>query len=89
MANIYLTREPACYGVRLGRECAIRACVVNVPMLRCEFDALYDPDTQTDIWADLVKEFATKKGLKIIREDPIMTIEGNRYDVDIEYAIVW
>ena len=58
-------------------------------MLRREFDALYDPDAPTDIWADLVKEFATKKGLEIIREDPIMMIEGNRYDVDIEYTIVW
>ena len=45
MENVYVTSEPSCYGVRLGRECAIRACVVNTPVLRREFDTLYDPDT--------------------------------------------
>ena len=89
MENVYVTREPSCYGVRLGRECAIRSCVVNTPTLRREFDALYDPDTQTDIWEELVTEFATRKGLKIVSEKPIMMIDGNRYDVDIEYRIVW
>lgn len=89
MENVYVTKEPSGYGVRLGRECAIRACVVNTPALRHEFAALYDSDTQTDIWAELVKEFATRKGLKIVSEKPIMTIDGNHYDVDIEYRIVW
>lgn len=89
MENVYVTREPSCYGVRLGRECAIRACVINTPTLRREFDVLYDPDTQTDIWAECVKEFATRKGLKIVSEKPIMMIDGTRYDVDIEYRIVW
>ena len=89
MENVYVTREPSCYGVRLGRECAIRACVINTPTLRREFDVLYDPDTQTDIWTECVKEFATRKGLKIVSEKPIMMIDGNRYDVDIEYRIVW
>lgn len=92
MANVYMTRKPACYGVRLGRECAIRACVLDTRELRHEFDAIYviyDSNTQDDIWADLVKEFATRKGLRIIRENPIMTIKGDRYDVDIEYTIVW
>ena len=68
---------------------AIRACVINTPTLRHEFDALYDPDTKTDIWEECVKEFATRKGLKIVSEKPIMMIDGNRYDVDIEYRIVW
>ena len=92
MENVYVTREPSCYGVRLGRECAIRACVINTPTLRREFDALYDPDAKTDIsdiWAEYVKEFATRKGLEIVSEKPIMMIDGNRYDVDIEYKIVW
>ena len=89
MANIYVTRKPACYGVRLGRECAIRECIINVPKLRHEFDAIYDSDTQADIWADLAKEFATEKGLKIVSETPIMIIKDNRYDVDIEYRIIW
>ena len=89
MENVYVTREPSCYGVRLGRKCAIRACVINTPTLRREFDVLYDPDTKTDIWAECVKEFATRKGLKIVSEKPIMMIDGNRYDVDIEYRVVW
>lgn len=89
MENVYVTRQPSCYGVRLGRECAIRACVINTPALRREFDALYDPGTQTDIWSELVKEFATRKGLNIVSENPVMTIDGNCYDVDIEYRIVW
>ena len=89
MENVYVTREPSCYGVRLGRECAIRACVINTPTLRHEFDVFYDPDTQTDIWAECVKAFATRKGLKIVSEKPVMMIDGNRYDIDIEYRIVW
>ena len=89
MENVYVTREPSCYGVRLGRECAIRACVINTPTLRREFGVLYDPDTKTDIWEECVKEFATRKGLKIVSEKPIMMIDGNRYDVDIEYRVVW
>lgn len=89
MANIYVTRKPVCYGGRLGRECAIAECIIDVPKLRQEFNVIYDSDTQADIWADLVKEFATEKGLKIVSETPIMMIKDNHYDVNIEYRIIW
>lgn len=93
MDNIFKDREPSFFGVSLGRELAIRGCVIGHPVLNHEFNsAISDFERETmssDIWAGLVTEFAKKKGLKIIDEKPILKIEGNDYRIDIEYTITW
>ena len=93
MDNIFKTREPSFFGVRLGRELAIRGCVIGNSLLHHEFHNTISNFERkimpSDIWAGLISEFAKKKGLRIIDEKPILKIEGNDYRVDIEYTITW
>ena len=93
MDNIFKTREPSFFGVSLGRELAIRGCVIANSLLNHEFNSTISDFERkfmpSDIWAGLIAEFAKKKGLRIIDEKPILRIEGNDYRVDIEYTITW
>ena len=88
MSNRYSVNVPSYYGVSLARKTALRECVMH-SSLRSEFSKGYVPNETLDHFSERMDNFIQKKGLHIIEEKPVLSIDGNQYDIDICFTVAW
>ena len=90
MRNTFVATVPACYGVKLARDTALRRCVVE-SSLRRDFAKGRIPDEDLEHFSKRMSDFIRERGLIIVSEKPIVRIDEDRdrYTADVVFTVAW
>ena len=90
MQKTYETKVDGVYGVKLARTRALSGFVINTPDILREFHKTFDTSKMSSgEYCSILEQFAADNGIRITEEKPIVSIEDDRYRIDVYFKIVW